>query len=81
MIAGFYIIKYDKKLDQINTYLIGVEFKVVDAWGQPPVFEMLAIFSVLVVGVFDFGEFNPDPEFDVRLQLINSINDWPLVNS
>ena len=26
-----YIIKYDKKLDQINTYLIGVEFKVVDA--------------------------------------------------
>lgn len=28
---GIYIIKYDKKLDQINTYLIGVEFKVVDA--------------------------------------------------
>ena len=30
-------------------------------------FEMLDTFSVVMVGIFDFGEFKPVPELGVRL--------------
>jgi hypothetical protein len=33
---------------------------------------MLDTFSVVMVGIFDFGEFDPVPVFGVRLQIINN---------